>query len=904
MERTLLSFITAGCSILVCLFVFASAGDAATNGAAFFGLQDAVQELPASVTAQLHENAKHYAADDLPDAPKRRACLFTPLRLQVVRENVDRYAWAAQARDAAVVKAEAILARPVEQFLDTMPSPNMIRDMSGSRGNTRCPHCGKTMKRFRCADIIARPWVATCPLCGKDGGAGRLQAYVASGRDEKGWFREGRADASLLPPGKEARAAAVQAMRNYAYRYWYRYRDILKALREAYVLTGEPRYARYALNTMVRFADVYPYFRRNDTRGDTHPGSMIQNGHESYFMKDFALTYDAVFRFAVAPEVQDFVNTYRTAYGERRFQDGNEIKHYIEGRTFGLIAGDRTGSKRFMRRILNLNDGRGWVVPNIIAGIFDGTSLGQAYREEAEKFKFSFLPDGSNTEGALGYDTGGFRSITESYRDVIRFLPYKRYQVWQRKDVLAAYELYFDMYCLDRYYPHYGDSHYMAHAYPIFNGGSTCSLPDIAEVNRRRARDYLLLFKATGHPRFARIARYLNNGSVKGLHLTVYDKDPEAIQAEVAAAERQAFTPLVRSFEAPHLGMMMLKSGEGKDRRAVWMRPNDKDMVKIGGNHWHADSMNIGLFAFGLDLLPDTGKFNLKNQVFGHNTVSLQSAPLPEETMGARPRTNHFPILARTDFMGKVDDIQVARARGVKDPGSYRTLFLVDVSEDSFYIVDGFCVSTSQPAEFATYAYHTQQGPIRSSLAFEAEGKVWPGTTRWQGRWLPPMYTARPASGKGPWWVETSIQDTYGYLDEPSDVKVRLTFLHRSERVWHAFFQPPKGFPGTPERIPYFFVSRPPPPSGLPRWFSAVIEPYRKQRVVRSSQVVKTTHHGDIIEVVESGGRTLLFFISDGREEMTTTDDVVFRGRAGVLVTSPDGQTTALTFEKAAYLKF
>ena len=45
----------------------------------------------------------------------------------------------------------------------------------------------------------------------------------------------------------------------------------------------------------------------------------------------------------------------------------------------------------------------------------------------------------------------------------------------------------------------------------------------------------------------------------------------------------------------------MLRSGRGREARAAWL---DYDS---GGRHGHADALNLGLFAKGLDLLPDFG---------------------------------------------------------------------------------------------------------------------------------------------------------------------------------------------------------------------------------------------------------------------------------------------------------
>ena len=47
--------------------------------------------------------------------------------------------------------------------------------------------------------------------------------------------------------------------------------------------------------------------------------------------------------------------------------------------------------------------------------------------------------------------------------------------------------------------------------------------------------------------------------------------------------------------------LAILRSGKGKDARAMWLN------YDAGGGHGHCDGMNLGLFAKGLDLMPDFG---------------------------------------------------------------------------------------------------------------------------------------------------------------------------------------------------------------------------------------------------------------------------------------------------------
>ena len=54
---------------------------------------------------------------------------------------------------------------------------------------------------------------------------------------------------------------------------------------------------------LARFADCYPFFRKEDTRGDTHPGAMIRDGWEASFMMKVALAHDVLLPLVDGTEV-------------------------------------------------------------------------------------------------------------------------------------------------------------------------------------------------------------------------------------------------------------------------------------------------------------------------------------------------------------------------------------------------------------------------------------------------------------------------------------------------------------------------------------------------------------------------------------------------------------------------
>jgi hypothetical protein len=453
---------------------------------------------------------------------------------------------------------------------------------------------------------------------------------------------------------------------------------------------------------------------------------------------------------------------------------------------------------------------------------------------------------------------------------------YEKKNHWKDdKGVEAAYNLYFDLLCLQRFYPHYGDAAICGRTDAMFSASDRgiSGLHSWRQRNKTVAREYALVFDSTGIERFARIAWYLNGKTVDGLRLSLYDPDPEAIQGKIQKVIDSSVGPVERSFAAPILGMAILKSGAEGRQRALWLRGNRRNQTSEGGWHGHADSMNLGLFAHGLNIMPDLGYMDQKRWVFGHNTVSLQKGSIPKPTTGIGVHEQDpnlpKPILSEIAFIAEFPGMQVVRAVGTEHPDSSRTVLMVDVDKDNFYLVDHLRVGPSVLDEFATYSFHTNQGKLTTNLEWKKSAEAIEGTTRMFGKWVPPLFDAPQEKIINPWWAEVAIDDTYGLLEGKSDVKVRFTALRASDRVSHSFYAPPKAEPVVPKRLPYLFLSlAKPEDKDEPRLFTSLIEPYRTKRPVASAAIISgRPADAEIIAVSQADGKELALLISDGKEE-------------------------------------
>ena len=193
-----------------------------------------------------------------------------------------------------------------------------------------------------------------------------------------------------------------------------------------------------------------------------------------------------------------------------------------------------------------------------------------------------------------------------------------------------------------------------------------------------------------------------------------------------------------------------LALGEGSDARAVWL---DYDS---GGRHGHADALNLGLFAHGLDLMPDFGYPPVQyggwsaprtvwyTQSIAHNTVVVDGQ-------------NSQPGSGTATLWVDGQQVQVVRASAASLVGGQqfeRTAALIGVSPESAYVVDIFRVVGG--TEHTKYM-HSHFGQITTEGLSLAEAQETVGGAEMRAF----RRDARPAPG---WHVDWTIEDHLKYL--------------------------------------------------------------------------------------------------------------------------------------------
>ena len=313
----------------------------------------------------------------------------------------------------------------------------------------------------------------------------------------------------------------------------------------------------------------------------------------------------------------------------------------------------------------------------------------------------------------------------------------------------------------------------------------------------------------------SRLIHQANGGATQGLPYDLFAANPAGFQAQVAQviAENGADIKL-GSVNKQEWGLAILRSGEGTNARAAWL---DYDS---GERHGHADGLTIGLFAKGLDLLPDFGYPPVQfggwtapravwyTQTAAHNTVAVDGR---NQAHGSGKTTLWFE-----GFQFHL--VRASAANLIGGRQFERTLALIDISPEHSYVVDVLRVDAGTEHTRFLHGHFGRLTTEGLSLTPTNEARYGEVMRRFER-------DAQPAPG---WTADWAITDHLRYLAEPADIHLRHTELTRGAEAETAeawVYVPQYG--GTAEAwIPSVLVRRRAAQAPLSSTFVGVLEPY------------------------------------------------------------------------------
>lgn len=570
-------------------------------------------------------------------ASQPRSVFIPPVLVERARRNAQTDPWCAAAVQTLIAGAAPWHALGDAALWDMMFGPTIRRAWLVG-GDGACPACKAPVPMYNWKiDALRVPWKVACRHCGGLFPTNDFQAFYRSGLDRRGVFDPARADRRKLAnqnhpdPADPLHRFGVDDGGGYAadghewrfigaYLIYGAWKQAvlggIRALSEAFVVSGDRSYARQAAILLDRVADLFPDFDFA-RQAFMYEKNVVSNGYVSTWhdsnreVLDLALAYDQI-RPALADDhaLVAFLSAQAREHGlENPKASCDDIRRNIEDRIF------RDALLRHPERVVS-NYPRDAILMAVLVEL-----LGDPGCETVVAAKLdAMLEHATRVDGITGekglpsYSMYTIAALAEYLALLQRREPDLLPKLLERHPRLRqTYRFHFDVRCLDRYCPNIGDA--AAFAMPVYSFGVFFGK---APATRPSMYTFLMdLYRATGDraclgmvSRGAADNRYVPGAISKAADLPsgsgapydLFADDPAAFRGEMAGATRHAGSmSATGSLNLEKWALAILRGGEGENARAVWL---DYD---IGGGHGHGDGLNLGLYARGLDLMPDNG---------------------------------------------------------------------------------------------------------------------------------------------------------------------------------------------------------------------------------------------------------------------------------------------------------
>lgn len=788
---------------------------------------------------------------------------FPPTLIEKARANIQQYPWAAEMQRQLIEAAQPWMGFSDEELWSLMFGNTITRSwMVWSNGY--CPACKTEVPMYGWEiDALQRPWTVRCPHCQDLFPKNDFHRFYRSGLDDQAVFDPARADRTLLfnvehpDPADPLHLFGVDDGEGYvegdhrwrfigAYLIYGQWKQAvlggITRLAAAYVVTGERAYAHKAGVLLDRVADLYPTF-------DFQREGLVYEGPG-------AAGYVSTWHDA-CEETRELA----LAYGQVRDGLRDDVRRNIEDR----ILHDAVTNRAKIRSNYPRTD----IAIATIKTVLDWPGN----RDEVNAILDAVLEKATAVDGVTGekglagyssYVIQGLAILIEQYA---RLEPQFLRDLLQRHPRLhQMFRFHIDTWCFQQYYPQAGDTGAFAMKAEQYVAVPFSTQPGLAPSMYTFLWQ---LYALTGDVAFVQALYHANGGTADGLPYDLFAGDSAAFQQAVREViAREGTIPQVGSVNKQQWHLAILRSGQGTNARALWL---DYD---AGGGHGHADGMNLGLFAKGLDLMPDFGyppvhyggwsgpKFDWYLSTAGHNTVVVdgQNQPCPSEGVTTLWADGKRFRAVRVSGPALINGLQFER-----------TVALIDISDRDSYIIDLFrVVGGTDHVKFM----HSHFGRITT-----AGLSLTPAEEYGHGAQMRQFYED-PAPQPG-WSVDWTIDDRYHYLSPGADVHLRHTDLTTGAHAFTAeAWVSVRGSTVVEESwIPRILVRRQATEGPLASTFVSVIEPYdRTSNIAHIRRLSLQTPDGVpypdscvAVEVQLTDGRRDLFVAADVENPLRLT---------------------------------
>ncbi|MDR6783929.1 enamine deaminase RidA (YjgF/YER057c/UK114 family) [Pedobacter africanus] len=830
---------------------------------------------------------------------------YTEGKIANLRANCERYEWARKQRDAVVSRAAKWLAKSDEALWEMVPGQDLPRciDVTFDRLTKGpkflgCLKCGHKISRHGNypynPDFEKQPWKLTCPSCQAVFPTNDFGKYYKTAIDERGLFNPAKGDKRLLyntahPDPQDplhkygvddgfgyvnAEGRSYKFVGYYAWKYWDEIGDGLRMLADAFLYTGDKRYAAKAAILLDRIADVYPdmdwkpYADRGwyHSDGGRNMGKIEGSIWETNVVQNFADAYDKILSGTVdQPGLYAFLLGQSKKYklGKAKGTRGLFVKNVDDG----IL---RTGFKAVLSRQVYGNQGMHQLSAAKCAIALNSSP------ETSEWLDWIFAPgggdipglmirnfdrDGTSDEGAPGYAFMWGNLVAKLAQTLAGYPAYTKHHIYRDLPQFSAtFMTAYRMAVLGVAVPNIGDS------------GST-GLVSKGAVSA----DFIALgYAQTRDPEMALAAYRANGNTAKGLGLDIFAENPELLGQEIERAARQAAAVPNRGNLMSGFGLATLEAGTGMKGTAI--ASNYGRTIK----HAHPDLLNFDLFAFGKWMAPDHGypeyatRWPSNNEWTGstisHNLVYVNKQPQKEGWGG------HTRLFKQLKGFGAFELDGSSAYPSIK--GYTRTMLLIGGTPDkaggtdsNAYVLDIFRVTGGADH---VYSFHGPPGIVttaglelkkqeKGSYAGEDVPKgVLAGNTPIGYAHL--YNVQRDNQPPGQFMIDWKVDPSYRGMKAGEDTHLRMHALSAVQDVTLADGDPPQNKPGNPKTLGYVLMHRQ--GENLNSNFVSVLEPYQHNPFLKS-----------------------LKRLDDGKDNKVALKIELLNGEVDYVLYNPDGGT-------------
>jgi len=752
--------------------------------------------------------------------------------------------------------------------------------------NGFCPSCRKDVPMYNwVVDALGHPWKMQCPHCTERFPKNDFAAFYRSGINERGVFDPARADRKLLfnlehpDPAHPKHRFGVDDGEGYvdgvnrwrfigAYLIYGQWKQAIvggiERLANAYVATGNKTYAHKAAVLLDRVADLYPEhdFGKQGVMYEGPPRyGYVSTWHDACLeTRTMAIAWDMV-RDGIEGDTTlcTFLQGQAVRWNVGRSK--RTVADIVANIGYGILRHPQENQER-----IYCNYPQTELTVGVLATVERGTLDG------AEKLFDPILPNMTAIDGLTGEKglTGYSVFATQQLALVISL--YSRARPDFLKTLLSrhpglakTYRFHIDTWCDRTFQPRIGDCGAVGYPHKPY---PSVLFPDTPGVMPATGPFLLQLSEATGDPGYAQALWHAADGKADKIRADLFEADPDGLRRRAANwIRRHGPEPRQESVLFKDWHLAVLRPKPSPCRNTLWI---DFDS---GGYHSHADGCNIGLFAHGVDLLPDFGyppvqfggweseKARWYLHTAAHNTVVID---------GKRQHNVGGPLTARTGFEGlpagkvlhwevhpNVQAVQVDGRGFDPDATRYeRVLVQIQTGRETFAVVD--CFRVAGGTDHARFLH----GPLGD---FSTEGlNATPGGTYGYGTLLSRFRTdPRPTQG---WSASWTPEDRFNTRTPGPPVVLRCTDFTESAtastcRAWVASEGITKP---TEDTVPSVLVRRSGSP-GLESTFACVLDVHRGKPGIRDLRRIDTGNPSDFLTGwVQDNGDRVWVWIRDG----------------------------------------